>query len=323
MVKQNRNLLPALGETRKVYKNYLQNKLCGPGPLDVFASVLHYPLTFYLALGLFGFIFNGYFVDEDIQCFSQGGGLTEVKGYDLREQNILQICMAFGTIDVAGEKKSTLNYKWIPFLFVVLAAINYAPHMTKKVLRHERLEKFLKNVHHLSKEEIRDYAYENIGSHAGQLTGGLKISLVCLICDIVSLFLLDIAANNTFFNVIAHGPYSQYADEYNIYSRVFPAFTKCSLTPKMGMAVLNTENYGCSLPLNYYYAHLFIVLLVFFMFVAVFSTFSVVVNLFRVLPFGRQKWVSLGGHYLDCEKKIASKWNGDELYVLNTIKTNI
>ncbi|KAG7158247.1 hypothetical protein Hamer_G008885 [Homarus americanus] len=119
-------------------------------------------------------------------------------------------------------------------------------------------------------EEIRTYAVENIGSHAGQLTGGLKISFVCLICDIISVFLVDVAANNTLFNLLTHGPYGRYTDEYNIYSR-----------------------------------------------------FSLLVNFFKVLPFGRRNWVVIGGGYLDWGDKITRKWNGDELYVLNIIKTNI
>ncbi|XP_071551796.1 uncharacterized protein [Panulirus ornatus] len=315
--------LPSVGivqRVREYFSRYVLRRCKYPSPQDSWVLFAHCPLTFFSLWAVFFAVYQGYFSDEVIHCASQGGGLQE-----LTDPVKLDICVQYSHIDLDDgvSKGSILNYLWHPYVLLTICALVYLPQLVKKVVSHKGIEHFFSKVnsgHGVCdfNEEASQYCYDFVGSHGGHLFASLKVSLTCLLVDLMSVVILDSSSQNTFYNSIMHFPYTRDMANYErVFSRVFPPTARCSITPTMQISLQNTENYGCSLPLNWYYEKVYILLFVYFAILLIVSVVSVLMDLWRMLPCRRHRLVSMGGHYVNWSKDVAQHWSLDELSVLN------
>lgn len=301
------------------FKEYCLKRPKYPSPLESWALFAHCPVTLFFFWCLFFAILKGYFSDEAISCISQGGGLEP-----LMDPIRLLVCSQYSHIELDnGSRGFVLAYPWHPYIFLGICAIMYLPKLVKNLVGHELLEKFLES---LEKEEEESrveekvivYCKENVGSHEGQLMASLKISLTCLLTDLVAIFILDTAALHAFYSSVQH-LWSFSVPDW-LFFQAFPPTVKCSITPTMQVALLNTENYGCSLPLNWFYEKIYILLFVYFCILTPVSILSLLIDLWNLLACRRQAWVSMGGQYVNWTNMVANQWRSDELYILNYFK---
>lgn len=278
-----------------------------------------------LFAGIYMALLKGYFEDELIRCWSHAGALLE-----LSDPAKLAVCLQYAHIDLDDKEDtgSVLAYTWHPYVFVIICVLMYFPHLMKNTVANERLERFISSLSGLSKTDvplkIRQYCYDNVGSHDGILVASLQISLTCLLCDLAAFSFLDIAAMHKFYNIIFHYPYVRDMTNYQReFSRVFPSSTKCAITPTMQLALLGTESYGCTLPLNWYYEKIYIILFVCFIVLTVLSISSILIDLWSLLPMRRYSWVPMDPQYLLLTKKVAEFWSSDELYILKHFRKSV
>lgn len=298
-------------------------------PLDSWALRLHSPVSSLLLLTTFGLVFSEYFGEMDVKCFNPQNKLKVLE--DAVKEDI---CTTYITMDVfepddgfAQGEREKLLYRWVPFLMVLLAFIVHLPQLLRSRLESPKLTRAMGTLLSAKFDELPDhlttYVYDNLGGHGGQMVSSVIISFFCLVSDVVSIFLIDLAIGNKFITLYQYYPFTRHLVTalQSDFNRMFPVAAKCVLSPVMGMTGLNTEVYGCTFPMNVFYEKFFILLFVWYSCLLLLSSVSLLTKIFDVVPFcNRRRLFSNNLVSKEIEDTLLRKLSNNEIWVLGKLR---
>ena len=105
---------------------------------DGFYLRLHYRWTFTLFLFCFFAVNYSWYYQETIECKDNFNAEKDVP------KSYLNICLSYSYIEVAGDRRYLLYYRWISWLFLLLAGIYYTPRLMIKYFEEKKEINILK-----------------------------------------------------------------------------------------------------------------------------------------------------------------------------------
>lgn len=216
----------------------------------------------------------------------------------------MEICSSYPYIeDGVGKsgRKYLLFYKWVHWIFLIMAGIYYIPYKLAKNCGNSKVDKIIQDLsqHHnnYSQNElmgkVKSYVDISFNTHNNLYYGFLICNIAALIIDIAGFFFLDFMLQGRFTNYGWEAyPYRRDPVRFKDYiSMTFPPFVKCQLTPTNKLIASRTENIACHLTMMELYDKLFLIIwiwiillfiitvtyILIFLFLSLISNFSLIV----------------------------------------------
>lgn len=298
-------------------------------PINSLVIKLHSTYTSLFLISCWVFVTCNYYTSDIILCVSK---------FDrsVISNELEHICLtySFTVSSIQETRYYVLHYKWIHWMFIVLALIYKLPgFILDTVFSPTHLLDALSNLSSLpvdynisSRSLSRSIWYwaRNYGRHDRIFRNKVIVHVLSLFANIFAFFLVDLLLQgNYYLKLLFHWPFVRdYHKFRDPLSSLFPPFTLCETSPRMQLWMGRTERVGCHLPLMEVYEKVFLVLWLWQGILAVTTTLYIIFALFcskklNVLCSGGQEntllihkfWnVSTGELYaLGCFKKYLTK----------------
>ncbi|CAL4139464.1 unnamed protein product, partial [Meganyctiphanes norvegica] len=256
---------------------------------------LHYRVTLIILAVGFCAVSQHWYYAEDLIC-KKLSNIENPKPLDSTHQNI---CLSYPYIEEDGEERRyILHYRWIPWAFLLLAAVYYIP----RIASHSFSNTISKQLKHLLANARGDafddpeavefkaaieYMKENKGSHNGIYWKYIGLNFLALGVDVFTMFLLDLLLQGRFihYGLSLAEHYNRNPEDFSDeISRTFPPFVRCKIE-RVHLVVSSDEiTYGCHLTFMELYEKVFL-LLWFWLVIMISITILYIIYLMSMIPY--------------------------------------
>ncbi|CAL4085571.1 unnamed protein product, partial [Meganyctiphanes norvegica] len=231
---------------------------------------------------------------EDLICKK----LSNIQSVKPLDPVHLNICLSYPYIEEDGGVRYILHYRWIPWAFLLLAAVYYIPRIASKSFNNT-VSKQLKDLLANAKGDAFDnpeaveyktaveYMKENKGSHNGIYWKYIGLNFLSLGVDVFTVFLLDILLQGRFkyYGLSLSAHYNRHPEDFSDeISRTFPPFVKCTIEKQHLIVSSDEKAYGCHLTFMELYEKVFL-LLWFWLAFMISITILYIIYLMSMIPY--------------------------------------
>ena len=233
-------------------------------PCDGWILKMHYQWTFWVFMGGFSAIWYSWFHRDVIQCVSHFSAETQVR------LDYMNICLSYPFVENAGKKRYLLFYRWVHWVFLLIAAMYYIPHKLSKSYDNPKIKKLFEDLaitqhryDQIEKENMERaarYITFNLKTHNALYYKYLMCNLIALSIDIVCFHLLDFVFQGRFmsYGINAYPFHRDPRTFTDPMSQTFPPFAKCTLHKNVQLVDERTEQFGCHLTVMELYEKIFL-----------------------------------------------------------------
>lgn len=245
--------------------NNSRPKIC-TAPSDSRVLRMHYQWTAWLMLTGFASAFYAWFYKDIITCVSHFNAEVQVR------LDYLNICLSYPfVIEEDGTKQHLLFYRWIHWVFLLLAIAFFIPRKLSKKGENPKVKKLFEDLagmnNRLDANESQIVANSSRfivvhnRSNNGLYYRYVAWHFVALLIDILAFVFLDMLLLNRFALLVPKSfPFKRDGEFFKDYiSKTFPPFVKCDVGPWQQLVNERTERFGCHLLAMELYEKLFIV----------------------------------------------------------------
>ena len=236
-------------------------------PCDGFILKSHYQYTFWLLFAGFCFTWYSWFHDNVISCVSHYNADQPVKS------DLVNICLSYPYVyGLRGEVLQLMMYRWLHFVFLLLAMFYYLPRKLSKCIENPKLKKLVEDLsHNFARSDNIERELVQRGakffaifrySHNSMYYKYILVNLACLAIDISSWQILDFVFNGKFAALgYMSMPFDRDPEHFtDNLSRAFPPFARCSITRTNRIIGQRNEEIGCHLLYMELYEKFFVLL---------------------------------------------------------------
>ena len=234
-------------------------------PCDGWILKMHYQWTFWVFMGGFSAIWYSWFHRDVIQCVSHFSAETQVR------LDYMNICLSYPFVrQEDGTKRYLLFYRWVHWVFLLIAGLYYIPRKMSKTSDNPKVKKLFEdlaitlhrydNVEKENMERAARYVVSNLKTHNGLYYKYLICNVIALAIDIFCFHFLDFVFQGRFMRY-GFNAYPFYRDPRQFsdtMSRTFPPFAKCTLHKNVQLVDERTEEFGCHLTVMELYEKIFL-----------------------------------------------------------------
>ncbi|XP_047736910.1 uncharacterized protein LOC125178047 [Hyalella azteca] len=217
---------------------------------------LHSSTTCLFLVTCWGLATSAYYFGDPILCVSRYDG-------SVIEDDLEEMCItySFNTSSLQSTKYFPLHYKWMHWIFLMLALIYKLPGFFQKYIMFEPfLEDTLESIARLPVDfdlqaaQLKlslGYWLHNYGRHGDHLARKIYLLFISMFSNCLGFFVMNLSLQGHYYaKLVTYWPFNRdYRTFRDPLSSVFPPFTDCELTPKMQLWLGRTERAGCHLPL--------------------------------------------------------------------------
>ncbi|KAB7507302.1 Innexin inx2 [Armadillidium nasatum] len=264
-------------------------------PCDGFVLKMHYRWTFFIFLAGFFSVWYNWYHRDIITCVSHFNADTQVR------LDYINICLSYPFIEYDDyTRRYLLYYRWIHWVFLLLAGIYYIPRKVSKNVDNPKLRKLIEDLYQNSSryDQIENQIVEhsvryiafNLKTHNGLYYKFLFINILALLIDIFTLYFLDFVLQGYFlkygFNAY---PFERDPRKFTDYMSVmFPPFATCELERANQLTAMREEKLGCHLTFMELYEKVFLLIWLWLIILMTVSIMYIIFILLLGFPFFRK-----------------------------------
>ncbi|KAL7637653.1 UNVERIFIED_CONTAM: hypothetical protein RMT77_011262 [Armadillidium vulgare] len=240
------------------------NEIC-TAPCDGLVLKMHYRWTFFMLLGTYFTVYYSWLYKDVMVCVSHYNADMQVR------LDYMNICLSYPYVDGKDNtRRYLLFYRWIHWVFLVLAGIYYIPRKVSKNVENTKFKSLLEDVaQNSNRYDIVEnqvfqcvdlYMNSNVRTHNGLYFKYILLNVLSLIIDIFTLYFLDFVLQGYFLQYGFHSyPFERDPKTFKDFmSSAFPPFATCELDSVNQITAKRKETLGCHLTIMELYEKVFL-----------------------------------------------------------------
>ena len=219
---------------------------------------LHYRWTFGIFMGSFVTVWYSWYYQHVIECRSHYNAQEATNG------TYLNLCLSYPyVVDKAtSERRYLLFYRWIPWIFLLLAGAFYLPRNLVKFLDSASDRQTARYMEEDDEQQLVDYLLSDAARDVRVCAKMFVTHATCLLLDVGFLIFVDFCLLDGRFLYYGYEAYpfrKDPRDFTDVMSSTFPPFVLCQITAEThGLMGQRNETYACHLPLMELYEKIFL-----------------------------------------------------------------
>ncbi|XP_076058369.1 uncharacterized protein LOC143035317 [Oratosquilla oratoria] len=270
---------------------------------------------------------NWYWQEGLIMCINQMDAKKAADHY-------LNICLSYIFTSLT-DKKYLMHYRWIHWMFGLLAFAYFILKIVTVVLDNARVKKFLEDVARSSerydknsveqtKQTVVAYFQLHAGHHQGLYMKLIFVHLLAYLLDLAVIAFINFTIQGQFMYLVPDAlPFSRdYVGFTDPLSTVFPPFASCTFNKDWRMFGSRTEEFVCHLTLMELYEKIFVFVWLWMVLLVVWSSIYVV---FLMVAIVSPIWTYI--HHVvalkHIQRSVSKTWGLADFYVLFCVKRRV